>query len=480
MLLLACFIVIAVVLTILAKSLTQDYQSEIEQKLHLKLAEHIIHDNQLFNDNEINYAAVKKAFHSMMILGPSFEFYVVNPEGKILTYSADPDRIKREYISIVPINDFVNALKPFPILGDDPRSTYKKKIFSVAPIYTDDALKGYLYIIIGGEIYDDIAGLLQNSHIVALGGWSVLLILFMTLVVTLVLFAMLTRPLRRLTLDIETFRENGFDNNTLTLSQWQADSNDEIERLGSSFNELISVLNTQYQKVKNTDELRRELISYASHDLRTPLTSLQGYLETWLLKYANDDTGRELIEVAMNNATNISELIEQLFELAYLDGDNVTLNKEPVSMAELAYDVVSKRLLEASEKNIQLDVNPKESNILLMGDYQKLHRVLSNLLDNSLRHCHSGGHIEIRLSDMGNKRWMIEVQDTGVGIPADEIHDVFVNHFRASNSIKGKGENSGLGLSICKRIVALHDSTLDVHSILGQGTCFCFTLEQAH
>ncbi len=479
LLLLACFIVIGVVLTILAKQLTQTYQSEVEQKLHLKLAEHIVHDNQLFRDDKIDYDAIKHAFHGMMILGPSFEFYVVNPQGKILTYSADPDRIKRESVSTIPIHDFMKGIQPLPILGDDPRSNHKQKIFSVSPIYEGINLKGYLYIIIGGEIYDDIADLLQKSHIMSLGGWSVLLILAMTLLVALLLFAMLTRPLRKLTLDMEYLRKNGFDNEHLRISEWRSDSADEIERLGSSFNELVSALNTQYQKVKNTDELRRELISYVSHDLRTPLSSLQGYLETWLLKNPEGESNRELIEVAMNNAQHMSKLIEQLFELAYLDADDVILNIEPISIAELSHDVIRKRLIEAESKSITLDVNPKDSGILLMADYQKLERVLSNLLDNALRHTRSGGHIEIRFSKETDKNWMIQIIDSGIGIPEHEIKDVFLGHFKASNSIKGKGENSGLGLAICKRIVELHKGQLKVESTLGKGTVFKFELTEA-
>ena len=362
LLLLACFIVIGVVLTVLAKLLTQNYQSEVEQKLHLKLAEHIVHDNQLFNGDEINHSAIKHAFHGMMILGPSFEFYIVNPSGHILTYSADPDRIKRDAVSTQPINDFLQGVKPLPILGDDPRSPVKRKIFSVAPIYDQNDLKGYLYIIIGGEIYDDITDLLQKSHIMALGGWSVLFILFMTLVVALILFAMLTKPLRRLTSDMEMLREHGFENVPQPLTQWRTHSDDEIERLGNQFNELTSALNEQYQKVKNTDELRRELISYVSHDLRTPLASLQGYLETWLVKSKkkDNDSDSHLIDVAMKNAQHMSSLIEQLFELAYLDGGDVALNIEPISVAELAHDVMRKRRLEADEKNITIDVTPKE------------------------------------------------------------------------------------------------------------------------
>lgn len=479
LLLFACFLVIGVVLTVLANLLTQNYQSEVEQKLHLKLAEHIVHDNQLFHGGQINHDAIKHAFHGMMILGPSFEFYVVSPAGDILTYSADPERIKRNTVSISPINDFIKGIKPLPILGDDPRSTVKSKIFSVAPIYEHSDLKGYLYIIIGGEIYDDIADLLQQSHIVSLGGWSVLFILLMTLLVALLLFAKLTRPLRRLTSDMEALREHGFESAQLSLTQWRANSADEIERLGSRFTELTVALHDQYQKVKNTDELRRELISYVSHDLRTPLASLQGYLETWLLKHKSEDADTKLINVAMKNAQHMSSLIEQLFELAYLEGDDVALNIEPICIAELAHDVMQKRRPEANEKNISLDVNPKESGILLSGDYQKLERVLSNLLDNAIRHTESGGHVEISMIQLNDQTWSVEVADTGVGIPENEIKDIFTGHFRASNSVKGKGENSGLGLAICKRSIELHNSQLEVRSNLGKGTIFSFSLAHA-
>lgn len=477
--LLLCFIVIGFVLIVMAQMLTQSYQSEVEQKLHLKLAEHIVYDNKLFNGDEINHKAIKHAFHSMMILGPSFEFYITSPKGNILTYSADPSRIKRNNISLEPIERFISGSEKLPILGDDPRSEFKQKIFSVAPINVDGQLKGYLYIIIGGEIYDGITDILQTSHIMTLGVWSIALILVMTLVITLLLFALLTRPLRKLTKDMEVFRDQGFEQGELPHTSWNHRSSDEIERLGSQFNELAKALNQQYQKVKNTDELRRELISYVSHDLRTPLASLQGYLETWLLKFPNDDSGRALIDVAMKNAQHMSRLIEQLFELAHLDGEGVSLKMEPISIAELAHDVLRKRQLDADALNLTLDVHPKDPSILVMGDYEKLERVLSNLVDNALRHSKENGRIEIGVTEVNEGTWNICVSDTGIGIPEEDLPLIFDGHFRARNSIKGKGENSGLGLAICRRIVELHHSELKVKSTLGKGTNFCFQLPKA-
>ena len=477
--LLVCFAVIGVVLTLMVQMLTQKYQHEVEQKLHSQLALHIVKENQLFNDNEIDHKAIKHAFHGMMILGPSFEFYVLDPSGRVLTYSADPDRIKLDTVSLAPIKRFLDGSETFPIFGDDPRSLNKQKIFSVAPIMDGDERKGYLYIIIGGEIYDGINQLLQASHIMQLGFWSVGLILIATLVITLLLFALLTRPLRKLANDMLAYKQNGFENGLLPKTQWKKDSSDEFDVLGNQFNELTEALNEQYQKVKNTDELRRELISYVSHDLRTPLASLQGYLETWLLKFPDNEEGKALIAVAMNNAAKMSRLIEQLFELAHLDGENVSLNLEPVCISELAFDVLRARTLELEQSGLTMDVHPKDSSLFVNGDYEKLERVLSNLVDNAIRHSESGASIKIEITEFDAQNLEICVVDTGIGIPEKDLPHIFDSHFRAENSKQGTGENSGLGLAICKRIVELHGSRLMVSSTLGEGTRFCFILPKA-
>jgi signal transduction histidine kinase len=302
------------------------------------------------------------------------------------------------------------------------------------------------------------------------------------LLVILILFFLLTRPLRRLTQDMQQFRQEGFKYDQLPASQWQQNSADEIERLGSTFNEMANTLNIQYQKVKNTDELRRELISYVSHDLRTPLASLQGYLETWSLKN-NELTaqeGEELINVAMKNAQHMSRLIEQLFELAHLDSETVTLSTEPLGIAEFAQDVLQKMTLEANKKHVNLDVEPKDPSIMVMANVEKLENVFTNLIDNALRHCKAGDHIKIEiLPSVTAGQLSVSVKDTGFGIAEKDLPLIFDAHFRASNSVRGKGRNSGLGLAISKRIIELHGSRLRVSSQLGRGTEFSFDLKAA-
>mgnify|MGYP000283026986 FL=1 len=478
------FIFMGVILLVLAQYLTRSYQNEVEQKLHYQLAEHVVQDNKLLTNGEIDHSALKNAFHSMMILGPSFEFYVLGPRGDVKTYSADPQRIKKQVINLQPIQEFLAKKTKLPILGDDPRSENKEKIFSAAPIFEniegEKILQGYLYIIIGGEIYDGIVDLLQQSHILSLAVWSLAMAMLFGLLVILILFALLTRPLRRLTQDIKQFRQEGFEHGQLPTSQWQKNSTDEIERLGSTFNEMANTLNIQYQKVKNTDELRRELISYVSHDLRTPLSSLQGYLETWHLKNKeiSAEEGEELINVAMKNAHHMSRLIEQLFELAHLDSETIILATEPLGIAEFSQDVLQKMALEASKKQVILDIEPKDPSMMVMANIEKLESVFTNLLDNALRHCKAGDSIKIIISRSTNiGQLKINIIDTGLGIAEEDLPYIFNAHFKAGNSIRGKGRNSGLGLAISKRIIELHGSELKVTSQLGEGTTFSFDLQ---
>jgi len=475
--LLVSFSLIALLLTALVQQLTSNYQSEVEQKLHLELAEHIVHDDKLLKSGKVDRAALEHTFHSMMILGPSFELYVVTPEGQVTTYSADDDKIKRMQVDLEPIKQFVSGEGSLPIVGDDPRSEYRKKIFSVAEIKDNGKLVAYLYIIIGGEIYDGVVDLLQNSHIIKLSFWGFIATLFFSLIVVLLLFAMLTRPLRRLAIDMRLFRAEGFEKGSMPDSVWDENSTDEIHRLGSTFNEMANTLKEQYEKVKTTDELRRELISYVSHDLRTPLAALQGYLETWQLKKGNlsESESAELIQIAVNNAQHISGLVEQLFELAHLDAENAKLILEPVSIAELAQDVIQKLALEADKKGVTLDVEPKDPALLVLANIEKMERVFTNLLDNAIRHSENGGLVSIQMTVLSNKL-KVSIIDDGCGIPATDLPHIFEAHYRAENSAQGARTNSGLGLAITRRIVELHHSKISVKSEVGKGSTFDFEL----
>jgi len=150
------FILLASLLFYWSNSLAEQSKYQAEQRLHLQLAEHLAHDNPLLQDGVYDKAALENLFHTLMLLGPAFEFYFLDPAGNIITYSAQTDKIKRQSVDLSPIVALIANPTAVPIFADDPRNLDKQKIFSAAPIYRGENLQGYLYVIIGGEIYESI------------------------------------------------------------------------------------------------------------------------------------------------------------------------------------------------------------------------------------------------------------------------------------------------------------------------------------
>ncbi|MEM9103493.1 MAG: HAMP domain-containing sensor histidine kinase [Pseudomonadota bacterium] len=474
------FSLLGLLFILLTQHFTEQYQYEVEQKLHVNLAQHLVNDDPALKAGIIQKEQLKTSFQTMMILGPSFEFYVVDTHGNLLTHAAPPGRIKRQQINVEPITRFLEQREPLPILGEDPRSENNKKIFSAAEIYDKEHLIGYLYIIIGGEIYDSVVDLLENSHIMEIGFSFILVGLIFSLILVLIIFAIITRPIQRLTDDMDALKKEGFESHKVSLSHWKYSSHDEIHQLGTTFRLLTEELKKQYQAIKTTDQLRKELLSYISHDFRTPLASLQGYLETWQMKseHLSKEESRHYIDVALKNAKHMHRLVEQLFELAYLDGNQVELHKEPIVIAELAQDVIQKFSLKAQQKGIILKLPPQDANIVCVVDIEKMERVFSNLIDNAIRHCRPGDTVCIDFSQEHHNN-IIKIKDTGIGIDKNDLTQLFEPHFKAKNSQSDNKPTSGLGLAITRRLLELHSGSISVSSQLGEGTTFAISLPQA-
>ncbi len=481
----ASFLTVGVFTAWLLTYSSQAYQREVTQVMHRDLASYVANHYLQFSDGKPDLEAAKKTFSDLMILGPNFEFYLLDTNGDVLSCTADPLDLKRTHVDIAPLQQYLNVSDiNEPILGDDPRGIDRKKIFSVAPIVRNNELAGYLYVILGSEIYDHTVNLIWGSQIIEWGLWVFVSGLVFALIATLWLTGLITRPLSKLTQQVRNVQAKGFSNDayksdelTKELAQWDQKNPTEIDTLGYAFKAALDKIHEQYQNIVTIDELRRELLSHVSHDLRTPLASLLGYLETWELNQASlsPEQSQQYIGTAKKSAQRISSLVEQLFELAHLDSDSVHVTREPISIAELVQDVLQKFFIEADKKSITLDVTPKDSSIQVMGDIEKLERVFSNLVENALRHTPKGGNITVRLNNAGNFV-AIEVEDSGIGIPDEDISRIFDPHFKAGNSVRGNTAHGGLGLAITKRLLELHQTTIAVRSTMGQGTTFTFSL----
>jgi len=317
--------------------------------------------------------------------------------------------------------------------------------------------------------------MVQGSYIIKLSAWAVVASIVFAFVAGLFIFGALTRRLRGLTEAVEHFQQG--KGGTLQPVAYEGGGRDEIDRLGHAFKDMSERIKDQVEALKETDRLRRELVTNVSHDLRTPLASMQGYIETVLIKgeTLSPDERQEYLEIAHKHGQQLGRLVEELLELAKLDAKNVKPRLESFSLAELAQDIVQKFELSASEKNISLSANLSQDTPFVMADICLIERVLENLIENALRHTPAGGHVDLKLT-AGDGNIKVSVEDTGSGIPERHIPYIFDRFYRGDQAEATQTGHTGLGLAIVKRILELHRSTIRVRSQVDQGTEFSFEL----
>jgi two-component system OmpR family sensor kinase len=447
------------------------YQQEVAQKLNRELAAHIVGEYPLIRNREINRPALDRLFHQLMVINPSIELYLLDTQGTVLGYSAPAGKVVRSRVALDPVRRFIAGEARFPLKGDDPRDRDANKVFSAAPVVDADGLQGYLYIVLGGEQYDHVAEMLGHSYILDSALTVLLIALVVALAGGLLAFALLTRRLGILGSVMRRYA--GEQGGGLAL-RYPVRSDDEIDRLGQQFNTMADKIGAQFQDLRRMDNLRREMVANISHDLRTPLTTLRGYLETLELKRGelSEQEQREYVQTALSHSQRLGRMVEELFELARLDSCESVVYSEPFSMCELVQDVAQKYRLRAQEKSITVDVSLNRAAPPVYGDIAMMQRVLENLLENGLRHTPAGGRIRIGVDvDSGNV--VVQVADTGCGIPEEDVPHIFERFYQREGH-RSDTDNAGLGLAIVRRILELHGSVIQVSSEPDKGTTFSF------
>ncbi len=457
-----------------SKQLEQSSVHHAQQNLHLQLAEHLVHDNPLIQQGVYDYEALENLFHTLMVLGPAFEFYFVDTQGKLLTYSAKPGQVVRQHINLSPIKQLISTPNATPIYGDDPRSPDRQKIFSAAAVYNQQQLQGYLYVIIGGQAYETTLNNIKANDNLWLGAMWLIAAMLALFIAMLILFRFFTLPLKQLNKEVCKIKAANFSLTKMSLNSSYI-ANNEIGYLSKGINAMLARIDEQFQSLQQADKQRRELLTHLSHDLRTPLSSLHGFLEVINKPHShlNEQERRHYLNLAMDNCQQLKLLIEQIFELANLECGQVKIQSETFNLGELIYDCVAKFSLTAQQHRIKLTVIPKICDFTVIADIAKLERVITNLLENAIRHTPPGGSISIHVTQLASQVY-VEVADTGVGIHKDELTAIFEPHYQAKNSVKrGSG---GLGLAICKQLLKLMNSNIEVQSTLGEGSQFKFNL----
>ena len=449
------------------------YYEEVEQRLNLNLAEDMARELEPLLKDSSDIANIGHAIHYMMVLNPKIEIYILNQQGKILAFFADPPKkVKAEYVSLAPLQDFLSDPHQIPILGEDPRHPNVKKPFSVAPLKIGQNIKGYLYIILGGELYDLAMNTVQQNFLAHTIIKGLIITLIFTGLIGLIIFFFLTRRLHEMNEIVKSFEKGELDKRVPVKSA------DELGQLANSFNRMAETIIANIDELKNTDKLRRELIANVSHDLRTPLASIKGYLETIQIKgqRINNQEREQYIQIIMEAAEGMQKMVEQLFELSKLEAKQIKPHFEPFLIKDLIYDVAGKFKPVSEKKGIELKISVPDDLPQVYADIALIERALSNLISNALDYTERGGRVTIGVKN-GNGGLQVLVEDTGKGIAEKDLPFIFERFYRTPDRPARNSRGAGLGLAITKKILEVHNSNIKVESKYGKGSKFIFDVK---
>ncbi|MFS1424815.1 MULTISPECIES: sensor histidine kinase [unclassified Shewanella] len=451
-------------------------RNQIQQSLHLQLAEHMAHINPLLSQGITSDAALKEAFHDFMLLGPSFEIYTLDPQGRVIAYDAKEEKIKTTRVNLAKIKQFI-AGRDLPILGTDPRSKKTEKIFSVSPLITTDGLhSGYLYVIIGGEDYDSWQALINSENQPKLWGATIGFWIIFALMLFVLLLGFFTQPIKKLASDLNQLKDSPLSG-TLALPN-RYNGSEEIRVLSDNINHLLHKISQQHQQVKRQQQAKHDFLLHLSHDLKTPLTSLLGYIDTWLL-LPPAERQPELIEYAANSGQNLQQLLAQLLELAALENGQISAQISQINLREVLLDLKQTFAPRAQKLGILLDFNIADE-LQVYTDPQLMRRILNNLVDNALRYTPKGGTIKVYSESLNGQSWLA-VKDTGAGMHKHEVEALKqLSMQQLSFEPNQTLPQLGVGLAIVRQLLGLLKCRINVDSEPGTGSCFHIELQSCH
>ncbi|MCI0489726.1 MAG: ATP-binding protein [Blastocatellia bacterium] len=246
---------------------------------------------------------------------------------------------------------------------------------------------------------------------------------------------------------------------------------DEIGRLAATFNEMIGKLEQAFDR-------ERRFTADASHELKTPLAILRGDIEVALRRDREPEEYIRVLSSSLEEIARLTKLTDDLLTLARSDAGEQMLELEPLELDELASEAHSYLQPLASSLNVALDYEPSASPVFVEGDRKRLKQLLVNLLDNAIKYTPAGGSVRLKLA-VEDSSVIIEVSDTGRGIPVSALPHIFDRFYRQSDPMDSRVTGFGLGLAISKWIVEAHGGTIEALSEPGQGSRFSVRLPLA-
>ena len=259
-------------------------------------------------------------------------------------------------------------------------------------------------------------------------------------------------------------------------SEYIPSDNVNTQDIEDGFRTLIIARKKELQRLQQLETYRRDYIGNIAHELKTPLFSIQGYIETVIDDPDLDiETRKTFLKKANKNATRLGQIVKDLDTITKYESGVLKIEKEPIDLLQLIHNVIEEMEIQASAKQISLFLQNRTESAMISADKGMIHQVLSNLGYNSIKYGKPQGTTTYKISDTG-KKIIVEVSDNGIGIPAKDVGRIFERFYRVDSHRSRESGGSGLGLSICKHIIEAHGESITVMSTEGAGSTFSFSL----
>ncbi|MBT1705639.1 sensor histidine kinase [Chryseosolibacter indicus] len=463
-------IILGIAFVLIASRFSKTYYTTAHQQLYGDLARHLATFTHPFKNGKPDTSVTHDIIHATMVANPSVEVYLLDTAGCIIDYVVPDTTVQAHHVNMLAVKKWLAIRDGVYPLGDNPKQPGEPSIFSVAPVLENNLLVGYVYAVLSSEKQREILSTLNDDFYSRLSTTIFFVALLAAFVVGIVTFFLITDSICTIAGTVRRFKEGDHS------ARIEGYGKGNLGVLTSTFNEMADVIVDNIEKITATDKFRQELIANVSHDLRTPLSIMRGYVETLMMKKdALSPVERDKYLAVVHDGTKkLSGLVDQLFQYAKLEANVITPQKEPFRLDELVSDILIAYQLKANERSIDLRLETSNNLKPVFADIALTERVFQNLLDNAFKFTPDYGNITIRLIQSATTV-RIEVADTGIGIALEDQSYIFERYKQLDkNQTMKKG--MGIGLAIVKKILELHQCVIEVSSEPGNGTVFLFVL----
>lgn len=381
--------------------------------------------------------------------------WIINPSGLMILDSDKPLSVEKE--------DVIENFDPTITAGSyyttgDFFGTFDREVLSViAPITTNYRVRGYVVI---HTSMDELIASRESRLTIS---YILLVLLFLLSLIILIFFTEFVYiPIRRITDATEQYASGNMH------YEFAVDSDDEIGYLAGTLQYMAS-------EIAKTEDNQKKFVANVSHDFRSPLTSIKGYLEAMLDGTIPAEMHEKYLGIVLNETERLTKLTNSLLTLNNLNIRGMVLEKSVFDINRIIRDTAASAEVQLRAKRISLELVLTGEELLVEADMGKIQQVLYNLLDNAIKFSHHDGKIKLETTVKHNKVF-VSVKDSGIGIPKDSLKLIWDRFYKTDLSRGKDKKGTGLGLSITKEIINAHKEHINVISTEGVGTEFIFSL----